>query len=154
MVIYVHTAEDEKQLGILRKLASVTKSDGSTIIYRCIRATKLGIHEMKKLNLDIEAFLDELQKIMNQQNLDYARISRNGDELAVYFHREKMKGGVTKPLEKQIEWFNRYVQETAKPQQFTWCPKTRDLVLTKTLKGEDCCLCELFVLNGGWCDPL
>ena len=59
-----------------------------------------------------------------------------------------------KSLDEQIEWFNRLVPKAAKVHSHTWCGRRKQLIPTEDLKGEECCKCTLFVLNGGWCDPL
>ena len=59
-----------------------------------------------------------------------------------------------KSLKRRIEWFNEQVPKAAKVHPHTWCGQRKRLIPTEDLKGEECCKCELFVLNGGWCDPL
>ena len=59
-----------------------------------------------------------------------------------------------KDLERQIKWFNELVKKAATVQKLTWCGAKKQLVETESLKEEVCCKCPLFVLNGGWCDPL
>jgi hypothetical protein len=56
--------------------------------------------------------------------------------------------------EEQIQKFDEFVPKVAKVHPQTWCFKKVQLVLTVTLKGEECVNCQHFVLNGGICDPL
>jgi len=59
-----------------------------------------------------------------------------------------------KSLERRIKWFNEHIGKAAAAHRLTWCTAKKQMVETESLNGEICCKCPLFVLNGGWCDPL
>ena len=57
-------------------------------------------------------------------------------------------------LEEMIRKFDELVPKAAKVHNYTWCVKRKRPMPTAHLKGEECCRCPHFVLNGGTCDPL
>lgn len=57
-------------------------------------------------------------------------------------------------LERCIRWFNRLVPRAAGVHARTWCVARQIPIVTFSLRGQECCPCPHFVVNGGICDPL
>ena len=57
-------------------------------------------------------------------------------------------------MEKRIKSFNDLKLQAARVHFLTWCIKRQRGIPTIQLKGNECCICEEFILNKGICDPL
>ena len=57
-------------------------------------------------------------------------------------------------MSEEIKRFNQLVKESSQIHEYTYCVRDQATIRTKDLKGEICCSCPFFVLNGGICDPL
>lgn len=57
-------------------------------------------------------------------------------------------------MEESIRQFDELVPRAAELHALTWCVSRQIPISTQSLRGEECCLCRHFVVNGGICDPL
>ncbi len=60
----------------------------------------------------------------------------------------------SKNMEISIAWFDLLVTTAAHHHFQTWCVKRQVPVLTRNLRGRECCPCRHYIGNGGVCDPL
>ena len=56
--------------------------------------------------------------------------------------------------ERTFRQFDDLVVKAAELHPNAWCVRQQMVIITRDLKGQVCCPCKHYVVNGGICDPL